>query len=70
VGKPFGPFVTSGRGRQRRQELDEIGHEIMRQIATVIPAEQHGVYASDPKLRAEAEAVADYPYHDLYLKGK
>ncbi len=62
VGEPCGPFRTRGRGRARRQELEAIGEEIMRQIAALIPAARHGVFSDDPVLRAAAEDVAAYPW--------
>jgi len=65
IGRPFGPFQVTGHGRERRQQLDEIGHEIMRRIAELIPPERRGVYSDDPALRAAAQAVAAYPYDDL-----
>jgi 1-acyl-sn-glycerol-3-phosphate acyltransferase len=55
IGEPFGPFEVSGRGRDRRQQLDEIGHEIMRRIAQLISPAQRGYYSDDPALRAAAE---------------
>jgi len=65
VGKPFGPFEATGHGRERRKQLDEIGHEIMRHIAELIPPERRGVYSEDPALRAAAQEAAVYPYDDL-----
>lgn len=65
IGKPFGPYQVSGRGRARRQQLDEIGHEIMRHIAELIPKHKHGVYSDNPKLRAEAEKIADFPWEHV-----
>jgi len=65
IGRPFGPFQTTARGRALRQELDEIGHEIMRHIAELLPPEQRGVYSSDPEIRAAAQEAAIYPYDDL-----
>lgn len=65
VGRPFGPFAVSGRGRERREQLDAIGDEIMRQIAALLPPAQQGVYSPDPALRAAAQAVAAYPWDDL-----
>ena len=62
IGRPFGPFVVNGRGRQRREQLDALGHEMMRQIAALLPAAERGVYSPDPALRAAAEAVAAYPW--------
>lgn len=59
VGKPFGPFEVTGRGRERRRQLDEISEEIMQQIAALIPEEKHGYLSDDPALREEA---LDYPW--------
>jgi 1-acyl-sn-glycerol-3-phosphate acyltransferase len=65
IGKPFGPFYASGKARERRQQLEEIGHEIMRQIAELIPPQRRGVYSPDPIIRSAAQEAAVYPYHDL-----
>ena len=65
IGKPIGPFKAEGRGRQRRRQLEEIGESMMRAIADLLPPEQHGVFSADARLREEAQAVADFPYHDL-----
>jgi 1-acyl-sn-glycerol-3-phosphate acyltransferase len=65
IGKPFGPFSVEGRGRQRRQQLEEVGHEIMRHIAELIPPERRGIYSDDPKIRAAAQEAAVYPHHEL-----
>ncbi|GAB4269306.1 MAG: lysophospholipid acyltransferase family protein [Candidatus Promineifilaceae bacterium] len=62
IGQPFGPFSVNGRGRERREQLDEIGHEIMRQIGALLPSEELGMYSPDPAVRAAAEAVAAYPW--------
>lgn len=59
IGKPFGPFKTFGSAYERRKQLDEIGHEIMKKIAELIPPEQGGRYSSNPKVR-EASTGADY----------
>lgn len=69
IGKPFGPFQVHGRGRERRRQLNEIGHEIMRHIAELLPPEKRGVYSCDPERRAAAEAVAHYPWDDA-IEGK
>ena len=63
IGRPFGPFTVSGRGRDRREQLDAIGHEIMQQIAALLPPEKRGIYSDDPTLRAEAEKVAAFPWN-------
>lgn len=65
IGEPFGPFQVEGRGRARRDQLDEIGHEIMRRIADLLPPERRGVYSADPAIRAAAQEAAVYPYDDL-----
>ncbi|MCA9932868.1 MAG: 1-acyl-sn-glycerol-3-phosphate acyltransferase [Ardenticatenaceae bacterium] len=69
IGKPFGPFTVDGRGRDRRDALEEIGHEIMRQIKALIPPEKHGIYSDDPVLREAAQEAAVYPYDDLAQTG-
>lgn len=65
IGEPIGPFSADGRGRKRRRQLDAIGETMMRAIADLLPPEQRGVFSDDPVLRKAAEAVAEFPYHDL-----
>lgn len=64
IGKPFGPFSASGAGRERRAQLDEIGHEIMRHIAELIPPEKRGHYSDDPTIRLAAMGTEIYPWAD------
>jgi 1-acyl-sn-glycerol-3-phosphate acyltransferase len=64
IGKPFGPFKADGRGQQLRDQLDEIGHEIMRRIAELIPPEQRGHYSEDPAVRDAARGTEIYPWAD------
>lgn len=64
IGQPLGPFHILGRGQERRHQLDEIGHEIMSQIAKLIPPERRGYYSDDPALRAAAQGAEIYPWHD------
>jgi 1-acyl-sn-glycerol-3-phosphate acyltransferase len=64
IGRPFGPFQQKGRGRPSREELEEIGDEIMRHIAAQLPSERHGVYSADPELRQAALKVAPWPFAD------
>jgi 1-acyl-sn-glycerol-3-phosphate acyltransferase len=64
IGKLFGPFRAIGRGRPRRQQLEEIGHEIMRRIAELIPPERRGHYSDDPAIRAAAQGTEVYPWAD------
>jgi 1-acyl-sn-glycerol-3-phosphate acyltransferase len=62
VGEPFGPFQLTGRGRERRAQLDELGHEIMRRIAALIPSEARGFYSEDQAVRAAAQGTELYPF--------
>jgi 1-acyl-sn-glycerol-3-phosphate acyltransferase len=62
IGQPFGPFRATGRGRERRQQLDEIGHQIMHRIAELIPPGRRGHYSDDPAIRAAAQGTEVYPW--------
>lgn len=64
IGKPFGPFSIEGRANLR-QRLEEIGHEMMRSIAPLIPPERRGFYSDDPAIRAAAKEVEKYPYEEV-----
>jgi 1-acyl-sn-glycerol-3-phosphate acyltransferase len=64
IGEPFGPFKVTGRGRERRAQLDEIGHEIMRHIATLLPPHKRGHYSDDPAVRQAAKGTEKYPWAD------
>ena len=64
IGKPFGPFIAEGRGQQLRDQLDEIGHEIMRRIAELLPGESRGHYSEDPIIREAAKGTEIYPWAD------
>jgi 1-acyl-sn-glycerol-3-phosphate acyltransferase len=63
IGESFGPFkVDTSNSRQRRKQLDEIGHEIMQQIARLLPPELQGHYSKDPAIRAAALGTEKYPW--------
>ena len=64
IGEPFGPIGATGRGRQRRRQLDSIGQTIMRRIAELIPPERRGHYSHDPVVRAAAQGTEVYPWDD------
>jgi len=64
IGKPFGPFTVEGKGRERREQLEAIGHEIMQRIAELIPPEMRGFYSPDPAIRAAAKGTEIYPWAD------
>lgn len=65
IGKPFGPFNLDARDRSNRQQIDEIGHELMRQIAELIPPERRGFYSPDPSIREAARGTEIYPWEGL-----
>ncbi len=46
VGRPFGPLTIPKelRGQARRDRLDELGNEMMRQLAALMPPEARGPY--------------------------
>ena len=64
IGIPFFPPKTTGRGRERRKQLDEFGHEIMRNIAALLPPEKRGSYSDDPEIRAAAKEFEAYPWDE------
>jgi 1-acyl-sn-glycerol-3-phosphate acyltransferase len=66
IGEPFAPPKVLEKGQKRRERLDAFGHEIMQRIANLLPPERQGVYSPDPAIRAAAQEVATYPYHDLH----
>ncbi len=65
IGEPFGPVEAPGRGRQRRQRLEEIGHEIMHRLAELVPPERRGHYSDDPVIREAAKGTEYFPWDDL-----
>ena len=65
IGKPVGPFSVTGRGRERRDQLDQIGLELMKSIAALIPDQYRGFLADDPAIRAAAEGTELYPWENL-----
>lgn len=50
VGRPFGPLVLEDglHGREKRAQLDHLGHHMMRQLASLVPPENRGFYREDP----------------------
>jgi 1-acyl-sn-glycerol-3-phosphate acyltransferase len=66
VGKPYGPVSVSGRGQEKRQQLDELGDRIMQEIADLLPDHLRGRYSSDPAVREKAKEVESYPWETAY----
>ena len=64
IGEPFGPLKAEGRGRERRQQLDDFGDEIMQHVANLLPQEKRGRYSDDPAIREAAKAFEAYPWED------
>jgi 1-acyl-sn-glycerol-3-phosphate acyltransferase len=62
IGKPYQLPKVSGRGQERRQQLDEMGDKIMEKIAEQLPDHLRGKFSSDPEVRQKAEEVSDYPW--------
>jgi 1-acyl-sn-glycerol-3-phosphate acyltransferase len=65
IGKPVGPFTTTGRGREKRGQLDQIGLELMKAIADQLPDSYRGFLAEDPATRKAALGTEDYPWESL-----
>jgi 1-acyl-sn-glycerol-3-phosphate acyltransferase len=65
IGKPVGPFIATGKGRKRREQLDQIGLELMKSIATLLPDHFRGFLADDPAIREAAKGTEIYPWDDL-----
>lgn len=65
IGKPIGPFTVSGRGRDRREQLDQIGLELMKSIAALIPDQFRGFLAEDPAIREASKGTEIYPWDNL-----
>jgi len=63
-GKPFGPLIVRGRGRERRRQLDRLGVEIMKRIAELIPPERRGHFSDDPAVREAAKGSELYMWDD------
>jgi len=64
IGKPYQPEPVTGKGRERREQIDELGHEMMRHIADLIPPEKRGHYSDDPAIREAAKGTEIYPWAD------
>jgi 1-acyl-sn-glycerol-3-phosphate acyltransferase len=65
IGKPFGPFHFSARDRSYRQQMDELGHDMMRRISQLIPATRRGFYSEDPAIREAAKGTEIYPWDNV-----
>jgi len=62
IGRPFGPFHLDVRDRSNRAAVDEFGHQIMREVADLIPPRRRGFYSDDPAVREAARGAEIYPW--------
>ena len=62
IGKLFGPIGVEAGERPNREELDEMGHDMMRHIAELIVPEQRGFYSGDPAVREAAKGTEVWPW--------
>ena len=65
IGKPFQPVQPGNKKRYSREELDELGHLMMRKIAELIPPERRGFYSDDPAIREAAKGTEIYPWDNM-----
>jgi 1-acyl-sn-glycerol-3-phosphate acyltransferase len=65
IGKPFGPFNLDVRDRSNRAAVDDFGHQIMREVAALIPPERQGFYSPDPAIREAAKGTEVYPWEGV-----
>jgi len=64
VGKPYQPSPVTGRGRERREQLDALGDQFMKEIADLLPDHLRGKFSSSPVVREKAKEVEDYPWEN------
>ena len=62
IGEPFGPVEITGKGRERRAQIDSLGVEIMQRIAALIPPGHRGHFSDDPAIREAAQGTEIWPY--------
>jgi len=62
IGKPFGPVEVGSRTRADRELIDQLGHDLMHNIAELIPPERRGFYSDDPAIREAAKGTEIYPW--------
>ena len=64
IGKPFGPLGADIKGRPTKEEFEEMGHEMMRQVAPLIDPAQRGFYSDDPAIREAAKGTEVWPWNE------
>ncbi|HWQ46507.1 MAG TPA: lysophospholipid acyltransferase family protein [Longilinea sp.] len=63
-GPVFGPYDLTPEKMRDRDTLDELGHDMMRHVADLLPPEKRGWYSNDPALHAAGVEAARYPFAD------
>ena len=53
------------KNRADREKLDDLAHDIMKQIAKLIPEEKRGYYSDDPEIREAARGTEVYPWENV-----
>jgi 1-acyl-sn-glycerol-3-phosphate acyltransferase len=61
-GKMFHPVAFSANDRSAREQMENLGHEMMKRISELIPPERRGHYSADPKIREAALGTEVYPW--------
>jgi 1-acyl-sn-glycerol-3-phosphate acyltransferase len=64
IGRPFGPLGAEIDGRPSKEDYDEMGHIMMRQIAELIRPAQRGFYSDDPAIREAARGTEIWPWEE------
>lgn len=62
IGQPYTPDPITGRGRERRLQMDALGERIMQEIARLLPDRLRGKFSTDPAIRERALEVSAYPW--------
>jgi len=50
IGKPFGPFVLSGTKKEKSEQLEKNGREMITRIAALLPEKNHGICLGDSNI--------------------
>lgn len=65
IGKPYQAGSSMDPGLTMRQQMEEMGHEMMRHIRDLLPPERHGCYSDDPAVREAARGTEIYPWEGI-----
>ncbi len=65
IGKPYQVSSFDNGKLTYREQMDEMGHEMMRHIQDLIPPERHGWYSEDPVVKEAALGTEVYPWDGI-----